>query len=172
MENFKHTPSRILEWIPITNPSVSTIITFPLKTGAATGNEFRNCWLGWYHKFPWFNFIGNLNFPVLKGLGVNWKRRFWFVLLLSYSLGRWPSPSLLPTFPWTSTHFSAGYNFLIHFAPSLCACGGVKIGRLHNCFCCLPLFSFTPPDFPEGSRQLQGIITEGRRLKLNPNLAH
>lgn len=92
------------------------------------------------------------------------------MVLLSCSLGRWSFSVLLLSFLWTATHFSARYNFLINFAFSLHACGGVKIGTLHNCFCSLPLFSFTPSDFTEGSRQIRGIITKGRRLKLNPNL--
>lgn len=119
---------------------------------------------------PWFSFTGNLSFSVLKGLGINWMRRFWFVVLLSCSLGCWSFSVLPPSSLWTATHFSARFNFLINFAFSLHACGGVKVGTLHNCFCSLPLFSFTPSDFTEGSRQLQWIITKGRRLKLNPNL--
>lgn len=76
-----------------------------------------------------------------------------------------------PRFPMDIYSFLCWTIFWYILFP-LCAYGGVKIGRLHNCLCCLPLSSFIPPDFTEESRQLQGIITKGRRLKLSPNLAH
>ena len=130
-----------------TNTSVSTIRTFLLKGGAATEHEFRNCWFGWCLRFSWFNFIGNLSFPVLKGLGISWMRRFWFVLLLNCSLGHWSSH--------LCSHLSLGHLlislldtiFRIHITSSSRTCGGVKIGTPHTCFCSLPLFSFTPPEY-------------------------
>lgn len=87
--------------------------------------------------------------------------------LLSCSLGLWFSSPLLSALLWTTTHFSAGYNSLINTVPSLHVCGGVKMGRFHIHFCSFPLFScVVVPDFTEGSRQLHGITTKRRSLKL------
>lgn len=136
---------------PYIDHPVSTIITFFFLEGGATAKNLEIT--GWVLKSPQFHFIGNRAF-FLKGyfLGINSKGSFWFGPLLNCSLGHW-SFHLCSQLCCRQLLISLRDSFSINRAPSLHACGGVRLGRLHihsAFFLCFLIL--TCSDFTEGSR--------------------